>query len=127
MSSVGIWPVPAWVNRRISDQDVHRWARFPDRCWRRTAVVATTGLNVKTRRGYGDAPRTLAVCQILADDPDDLVVKALSWALRVLAPHDPTAVQHLLTTNQHRLAARIEREVRNKLRTGVNSPCKTPR
>ena len=115
------------MNRQISDQDVHRWARSPDRWWRRTALVATVGLNVKTRGGYGDAPRTLAVCEMLADDRDDMVVKALSWALRVLAPHDPTAVQHFLTTNQHRLAARIEREVRNKLRTGVNSPCKTPR
>lgn len=82
---------PAWVNRQISDQDVHRWARSPDRWWRRTALVATTGLNVKTRGGYGDAPRTLAVCELLADDRYDMVVKALPWALRVLAP--PTTQQ----------------------------------
>ena len=82
---------PAWVNRQISDQDVHRWARSKDRWWRRTALVATTGLNVKTRGGYGDAPRTLAVCEILADDRDDMVVKALSWALRVLTPPRPNS------------------------------------
>ena len=116
---------PAWVNRQISDQDVHRWARSPDRWWRRTALVATTGLNVKTRGGYGDAPRTLAVCAILTDDRDDMVVKAMSWALRVLTPHDPTAVQHFLTTNQHRLAARVKREVHNKLTTGLKNPRKT--
>ncbi len=117
---------PAWVKRQISDQDVHRWARSPDRWWRRTALVATVGLNTKTRGGYGDAPRTLAVCELLADDRDDMVVKALSWALRVLAPHDPKAVRHFLTTNEDRLAARVKRETRNKLATGVKNPRKTP-
>ena len=116
---------PAWVKRQISDQDVHRWARSPDRWWRRTALVATVGLNTKTRGGYGDAPRTLAVCELLADDRDDMVVKALSWALRVLAPHDPAAVQHFLTTNEDRLAARVKRETQNKLATGVKNPRKS--
>ena len=115
---------PAWVNRQISDQDVHCWARSPDRWWRRTALVATVGLNTKARGGYGDAPRTLAVCELLADDRDDMVVKALSWALRVLAPHDPKAVRHFLTTNEDRLAARVKRETRNKLATGVKNPRK---
>ena len=67
----------------------------------------------------------LAVCEILADDRDDMVVKALSWALRVLTPHDPTAVQHFLTTNHHRLAARVKRETHNKLTTGLKNPRKT--
>ena len=116
---------PAWVNRQISDQDVHRWARSPDRWWRRTALVATVGLNTKARGGYGDAPRTLAVCELLADDRDDMIVKALSWSLRVLVPHDPEAVQHFLTTNQHRLAPRIKRETHNKLTTGLKNPRKT--
>ena len=116
---------PAWVNRQISDQDVHCWAGSPDRWWRRTALVATVGLNTKVRGGYGDAPRTLAVCEILIDDRDDMVVKALSWALRVLAPHDPPAVQHFLTTHHHRLAARVIRETRNKLTTGIKNPRKT--
>ena len=116
---------PAWITRQISDQDVHRWARSPDRWWRRTALVATVGLNTRTRGGYGDAPRTLAVCDMLADDRDDMVVKALSWALRTLANHDPAAVQHFLTTNHHRLAARVIRETRNKLTTGIKNPRKT--
>ncbi len=116
---------PAWVNGQIGDQDVHRWARSPDRWWRRSALVATVGLNTRTRGGYGDAPRTLAVCELLADDRDDMVVKAFSWALRTLAPHDPTAVQHFLTTNEPRLAARIKRETHNKLTTGIKNPRKT--
>lgn len=117
---------PAWVNRQIGDHDVHRWAGSPDRWWRRTALVATVGLNTKIRGGYGDAPRTLAVCELLADDRDDMVVKALSWALRTLANHDPAAVQHFLTTNHHRLAARVIRETRNKLTTGIKNPRRSP-
>ena len=54
-----------------------------------------------------------------------MVVKSLSWALRVLTPHNPPAVQHFLTTNDARLAARIKRETHNKLTTGVKNPRKT--
>ncbi len=68
--------------------------------------------------GTGDTERTLAVCRILVDDQDDMVVKALSWALRVLVPHDPKAVREFLTAYDERLAARVKREVRNKLTTG---------
>lgn len=113
---------PAWVNGQIVDQDVHRWARSPDRWWRRTALVATTGLNVKTRGGLGDAPRTLAVCGMLADDRDDMVVKAMSWALRELVSWAPAAVENFLAGHEHRLAARVKREVRNKLSTGLKNP-----
>ena len=113
---------PAWLNGQITDQDVHRWARSPDRWWQRTALVATTGLNVKTRGGRGDAPRTLAVCGILADDRDDMVVKAMSWALRELIPWAPHAVENFLAEHQDRLAARVKREVRNNLSTGLKNP-----
>ena len=113
---------PAWLNGQIADRDVHRWARSPDRWWRRTALVATTGLNVKTRGGLGDAPRTLAVCEMLADDRDDMVVKAMSWALRELVPWAPDAVESFLAEHEDRLAARVKREVRNKLSTGLKNP-----
>ena len=115
---------PAWLNGRIADRAVHRWARSPDRWWRRTALVATTGLNVKTRGGLGDAPRTLAVCEMLVDDRDDMVVKAMSWALRELIPWAPNAVENFLAEHQDRLAARVKREVRNKLSTGLKNPRK---
>ena len=117
---------PAWVSGQITDEDIRRWARSPDRWWRRTALVATTGLNVKTRGGRGDASRTLAVCEMLAGDCDDMVVKAMSWALRELVPWDPNAVESFLSDNDNRLAARVRREVRNKLRTGLKNPRKTP-
>ena len=68
---------------RFSDADVHRWAESADRWWRRTALVSTVALNLKVRGGQGDVARTLPVCRLLAADGDDMVFKALSWALRV--------------------------------------------
>ena len=80
---------------------------------------------MKTRGGRGDTSRTLAVCEMLAGDCDDMVVKAMSWALRELAPWDPNAVERFLSDNGDRLAARVKREVRNKLMTGLKNPRRT--
>ena len=117
---------PAWVTGQITDADVHRWARSPDVWWRRTALVATTGLNVKTRGGHGDAPRTLAVCEMLTADHEDMVVKAMSWALRELVPWAPDEVDRWVSVHEEELAARVKREVRNKLSTGLKNPRKKP-
>jgi 3-methyladenine DNA glycosylase AlkD len=51
-----------------------------------------------------------------------MVVKALSWALRELVQHDPNAVQQFLDGYDDLLAARVKREVRNKLKTGLKNP-----
>ncbi len=67
-------------------------------------------------------PRTLEVCRMLANDHDDMVAKALSWALRELVRHDAGAVQAFLLEHEHVLAARVRREVRNKLTTGLKNP-----
>jgi len=88
-------------------------------------LVATVPLNAKSRgatSGTGDAPRTLAVCTRLLDDRDDMVVKAMSWALRELAKRNPRAVRRFLSEHGERLAARLRREVTNKLTTGLKSP-----
>jgi 3-methyladenine DNA glycosylase AlkD len=118
---------PAWLRRQVPDQLIHRWAHSEDRWWRRAALVSTVALNVRTPKGAagggrGDTARTLAVCRLLADDHDDMVVKALSWALRELVPHDPVAVRTFLAEHDDVLAARIKREVRNKLDTGLKNP-----
>jgi len=84
--------------------------------------VSTVALNVKARGGSGDVPRTLRVCSLLVGDHDDMVVKALSWALRVLVQHDPDAVSGFLAEHEEALAARVKREVRNKLATGLKNP-----
>jgi 3-methyladenine DNA glycosylase AlkD len=113
---------PAWREGQVKDTTVHRWARSPDRWWRRTALVSTVPLNCKARGGIGDAPRTLAVCELLIDDRDDMVVKAMSWALRELGKRDAGAVREFLVRHGSNVAARVVREVCNKLRTGVKNP-----
>ena len=113
---------PAWLNGQVSDELIHRWACSAD-CWRRrAALVSTVALNVRSRGGRGDVPRTLAVCRLLAHDHEDMVVKAMSWALRELVVHDPDAVREFLSAYDDVLAARVKREVLSKLTTGLKNP-----
>ena len=116
---------PAWLNGQISDATIHCWARSETRWWRRVALVSTVALNVRAHGGYGDVPRTLEVCRMLLNDRDDMVVKAMSWALRELVIHNPDAVQGFLREQDAVLAARVKREVRNKLKTGLKNPKST--
>ena len=114
---------PAWLAGRVEDARVEGWARSPDRWWRRAALVSTTALNKKRAvGGRGDAARTLPLCELLAADRDEMVEKAVSWALRTLAARDPDAVRGFLDAHQGVLTARVLREVRHKLETGVKNP-----
>jgi 3-methyladenine DNA glycosylase AlkD len=109
---------PAWRQTQVSDDMIHRWASSKDRWLRRAAVVSTVPLNSKARGGSGDTQRTLALCRLVVSDRDDMVVKALSWALRELSKRDPEAVRKFLALHERELAPRVAREVRNKLSTG---------
>jgi 3-methyladenine DNA glycosylase AlkD len=113
---------PAWQQGLIGDDDVYRWAASPNRFWRRAALVSTVPLNLRAAGGTGDMPRTLDICARLVSDHDDTIVKALSWALRELAIWDPQAVRAFLATHDGELAARVKREVRHKLATGLKNP-----
>jgi len=113
---------PAWRDGLVPDALIQRWANSPDRWWRRAALVSTVALNVRSRGGRGDVPRTLAVCRLLAADHDDMVAKALSWALRELVVHDPEAVRGFLREHERVVAALVRREVNNKLTTGLKNP-----
>jgi 3-methyladenine DNA glycosylase AlkD len=115
---------PAWQRGLIPDEAIHRWAVSPDRYWRRAALVSTVPLNLRAAGGTGDTARTLAVCALLVADHDDTIVKALSWSLRELALWDPDAVRAFIAANQDVLAARVKREVRNKLETGLKNPAR---
>jgi len=116
---------PAWREHQISDKVVHRWARSKDRWWRRVALVSTVPLNSKAQGGRGDTERTIEVCGMLVSDRDDMVVKAMSWALRVLSKHDPGSVKLFLSEHRDVVAARVVREVGNKLSTGLKNPRQT--
>ncbi len=113
---------PAWQNGQISDQLILKWAASSDHWWRRGALVSTVALNVRAHGRKGDVPRTLRICRFLAGDQDDMVAKALSWALRELVVHDAGAVEEFLAEHDQVLAARVKREVKNKLRTGLKNP-----
>ena len=117
---------PAWRARHVPDALIVRWARSRDRWWRRAALVSTVPLNRKTGGGTGDTPRTLMVCRMLAGDRDDMVAKALSWALRELAVRDPNAARAFLSEHKDVLASRVRREVSNKLATGLKSGRRHP-
>ena len=116
---------PAWREGQIGDEVVQRWAASPDRWWRRAALVCTIALNTRARGGKGDTPRTLAVCRLLVADRDDMVVKAMSWALRELLIHDRQAVEAFMAEHKDVLAARVLREVNNKLTSGLKNPRQT--
>jgi 3-methyladenine DNA glycosylase AlkD len=106
----------AWREGCVPDRHVLRWAASPNRWRRRLALVATVPLNSRARGGQGDTARTLRVCAALVDDRDDMVVKALSWALRALVEWDPEGVRRFVRDSD--VAARVRREVTRKLETG---------
>jgi 3-methyladenine DNA glycosylase AlkD len=113
-----------WARGRLSDGLIEGWSKADDRWLRRSALVATVGLNALGSGGPGDAGRTLPICRRLAPDRDDMVEKALSWALRVLSQRDRPAVEQFLAEMGEALPARARREVRHKLSTGLKTPRK---
>lgn len=110
---------PAWRLGQVSDDLIVRWAGSEDRWQRRAALVSTVAWNMRSQGGMGDSRRTLQICALLVSDHDDMVVKAMSWALRELVVHDPEAVLRFLDEHEATLAGRIKREVRNKITFGL--------
>jgi 3-methyladenine DNA glycosylase AlkD len=113
---------PAWRDGLIPDELIVQWAGSVDLWWRRAALVSTVAFNVRSQGGQGDVPRTLAICRLLVTDRQDMVVKALSWALRELVYFDPKAVEDFIQQHEYVLAGRVKREVGNKLLTGLKNP-----
>jgi len=113
---------PAWLNGQVTDDLIHKWAHSENLWWRRAALVSTVALNKRSQGGKGDVARTITVCSLLVSDQEDMVVKAMSWALRELVVHDPEAVSEFLIEHEAELSARVKREVRNKLKTGLKNP-----
>jgi 3-methyladenine DNA glycosylase AlkD len=109
---------PAWALEPGLDSLIDRWSRSDDLWIRRLALVSTVALS----RGKDNTGKVLAICRQLVADREDMVVKALSWALRELSKADPQAVRSFLAAEDSRLAARVKREVDAKLRTGLKNP-----
>jgi 3-methyladenine DNA glycosylase AlkD len=111
---------PMWAEGRIADSTIAAWAGSKDRWWRRAALVSTVALS---RRGdERDVRKVVKTCSALRTDRDDMVVKALSWALRELAKKNPAEAREFIARHHPLLAARVIREVENKLTTGLKTP-----
>jgi 3-methyladenine DNA glycosylase AlkD len=115
---------PAWRNGQVPDELIFSWAGSSDYWRRRAALVCTVALNRRSAGGKGDIPRTLKICRKLAADKNEMVIKALSWALRELIAHDPESVRKFISEHEVVLASRVKREVKNKLTTGLKNPKK---
>jgi 3-methyladenine DNA glycosylase AlkD len=110
---------PVWRDGRLSNAVIRSWSQSEDRWWRRAALVSTVALS---RRGDAeDVRRVVNICALAAPDRDDMVVKALSWALRELAKKHPDEASKFLTRHRDALAARVLREVQNKITTGAKN------
>ena len=116
---------PVWRDGRLSGAVIREWVRSDDRWWRRAALVSTVALS---RRGEAeDVRRAVEICTLAASDHDDMVVKALSWALRELAKKHPREAAKFLARHQGALASRVTREVQNKIATGLKNPRRASR
>lgn len=109
---------PAWRTNQVTDRYLSHLTKSKDPFWRRAALVATVALNSAARGGGGDTQRTVDICKLLIRDRDDIVLKALSWALRELSKHDTPAVERFIHIYRQALAARVLREVKSKLSIG---------
>jgi len=118
--TVGIFGV-LWGKGVVKDHHIVKLLKS-DHVWeRRVAVVSTVALNLKSRGGTGDTPRTLAVCERVVDERHDMIWKALSWALRELSKRDREAVYGFLEKYGERMSKRVIREVRHKLEFGTKN------
>lgn len=108
----------SWRTGKLQDKTIEEWAVSENRWIRRSALVSTVPLNLRSRGGTGDVERTLRICKILVADKDDMVVKAMSWALRELSKSDKQAVVKFMEENNLLIHSRVKREVETKLRTG---------
>jgi 3-methyladenine DNA glycosylase AlkD len=107
-----------WQKGILADEIIEQWAKHPDRWIRRSALVSTVPLNLRARGGKGDVKRTLRICSLLVSDREDMVIKAISWALRELSKTDKKAVEQFMEENKDQIHSRVKREVETKLLTG---------
>ena len=118
--TVGIYGV-LWRLGVVKDHHIDRLLESTDFWERRVAVVSTVALNLKSRGGTGDTRRTLVVCERVIDERQDMIQKALSWALRELSKRDRDAVVDFMDNYGDRLSNRVIREVTHKLEFGTKN------
>jgi len=111
-----------WRLGIINDDFILAKTHSSDFWIRRQALVATLGWNQKARGGTGNTEKTLMICSLFIDDHQDMINKALSWALRELTKTDKKSVVLFMEEFEPRLHGRVRREVWNKIETGLKNP-----
>ncbi len=117
----GVLLGPLWREGQISDKKIEQFAKSKDFWERRIAVVSTVALNQKARGGKGDVKRTIKICSLVVKDDNDMVIKALSWALRELVKVEKLPVVEFMNKYNDVLSAKVKREVGNKLDFGTKN------
>lgn len=92
---------------------------------RRAAIVLLTK-PVKQSADPRLSGMAFDLIDILREEKDILITKAVSWLLRHLAQHHAPAVRQYLHTHKEKLPAIAIRETTNKLRHGTKSPPRRP-
>ncbi len=111
----------SWRNQNITFEKVKSYLDSKDFWIRRIAIVATVSLNQKARGGTGDATQTLEICKLVVSDHEDMIIKALSWALRELAKVEKQAVIEFIENYKDKLHKKVLREVLNKIELGTKN------
>jgi len=96
---------PAWRAGRTATPP-SRLDPPPEWPWRRAALVSTVPLNSRARRHWRHAA-TLAILPPAPAGSSDLVVKALSWALRGTREARPFRRHSFLADHREHLAPRV--------------------
>ncbi len=110
-----------WRIGTLSDAQVNNLLSSTDVWQRRLALVGTVALNTRSRGGTGDTSRTIAICEQVVEDREDMIEKALSWSLRSLIFWDKPAVESFMRKHESRLCSRVKREVNHKLEHGTKN------
>jgi 3-methyladenine DNA glycosylase AlkD len=118
--TVGIYGV-LWGRGVVQDYHIENLLKSPNFWDRRVAVVSTVALNLKSRGGKGDTPRTLAVCERVVGERQPMIWKALSWALRELSKRDKAAVWDFLEKHAQKMSKQAVREITHKLEFGTKN------
>jgi 3-methyladenine DNA glycosylase AlkD len=108
----------AWRNNLITIDKIKSYLLSTDVWQKRMAIVATVALNQKARGAQGDIAQTLEICSLVVDDHKELIIKAVSWALRELAKRDKQAVIDFIELYKNQISKRVLREVIHKLEFG---------
>ncbi len=111
----------AWRVQIISKEYILQRAVSENVWQRRSAIVATVALNLKSRGGTGDWHQTLEICSLYVTDYQLMIVKAVSWALRELSKREALLVRQFVEQYKDVLHARIMREVMHKLNFGTKN------